>query len=409
MTQHLDSRLEVRGLPGSAQAFSLRDYLSRSGVKYRWIRADSSAPDLDELPSVRLPDGTLILRATVSDLARALGWMRTPKLREYDLSIFGGGPAGLSAAVYAASEGLRVVVVERDAIGGQAGSSSLIENYLGFPAGIPGAQLAERAKQQAVDFGAELLIMREGMNGRFENGLMYANLADGTTMVSRSNLCATGVRWRRLGLQNEAELVGRDLFYGAGLSEAADCAGATVMVVGGGNAAGQAAMNLAAYAATVMMVVRGPSLAATLSSYLAARIRAQRNITVMLDSRVVDVQTGDQSSAVTLEDTSTRRRRQHPSDKIFVCIGGEPETEWAAENGIVRDELGYLVTGPDLPAEALRRTWKLNREPYYLETNIPGSFAAGDVRHKSVKRVASAVGEGAMVVAFVHRFLAEDI
>jgi thioredoxin reductase (NADPH) len=221
---HNPAVVRVLGLPGSPEAFAIRDFLTRSGVSYAW--EDVTFTDLSVsalLPIVEFPDGRRVTNAIVSAVAGALGWLSQPRLREYDLSIYGAGPAGLSAAVYAASEGLRVVVLERDAVGGQAGSSSLIENYLGFPQGIAGAQLAERARQQALDFGAEILIMREGIKGNFRDGLMYATLADGSTMVARSNVCATGVRWRRLGLVHEEELIGRGVYYGAGTSEAGNC------------------------------------------------------------------------------------------------------------------------------------------------------------------------------------------
>lgn len=400
--------LRVLGQRESPEAFAIRDFLTRSGISYAWEDvAFTELADSALLPLVEFPDGRRVENATVATVAGALGWLSTPKLHEYDLSIYGAGPAGLSAAVYAASEGLRVVVLERDAVGGQAGSSSLIENYLGFPQGIAGAQLAERARQQALDFGAEILIMREGIKGNFRNGLMYATLADGSTMVSRSNVCATGVRWRRLGLKHEEQLIGRGVYYGAGTSEAGNCVDTEVVVVGGGNSAGQAVMNLAAYAARVVMVVRGDSLAATLSTYLSERIAAQPNVEVRLNTRVSDLLTREGSLAgVTLTDTAGSRE-EHEASRLFICIGGEPETEWAAGTPIVRDQLGYLVTGPDLQASDLEDGWPLQRSPFYLETSVPGSFAAGDVRHNSIKRVASAVGEGAMAVTFAHRFLAE--
>lgn len=405
---HDSAALRVLGLKESPEAFAVRDFLTRSGITYAWedVTPTHALSSLG-LPLVEFPDGRRLTNATVATVAGALGWLAAPKLREYDLSIYGAGPAGLSAAVYAASEGLRVVVLERDAIGGQAGSSSLIENYLGFPQGIAGAQLAERARRQALDFGAEILIMREGIKGNFRNGLMYATLADGSTMVSRSNICATGVRWRRLGLAHEEELIGRGVYYGAGSSEGANCVDSEVVVVGGGNSAGQAVMNMATYATRVVMVVRGESLAATLSSYLMERIAAQPNVEVRLNTRVTDLQADDGSlTGVTLEDASGAQEK-HTASRLFICIGGEPETEWAAGTPIIRDQLGYLVTGPDLQSEDLDGIWPRERPPFYLETSVPGSFAAGDVRHNSIKRVASAVGEGAMAVAFAHRFLAE--
>jgi thioredoxin reductase (NADPH) len=327
-------------------------------------------------------------------------------LREYDLSIYGAGPAGLSAAVYAASEGLRVIVLEKETIGGQAGYSSLIENYLGFPGGIRGVDLAEKARQQAVAFGAEILLLRGGIRGHFEGDQMIADLNDRSTMTSRSNICATGVEWRRLNLDREQELLGQGVYYGAAMSEAADCEGEEVIVVGGGNSAGQAVMHLSTYARKVTMLVRGSNLAATLSTYLETRIRKQSNVDVVFLGKVsalhgsasleaIEVTSADESVSVL------------PTTRLFICIGGRPDTEWASQTPIERDPLGYLVTGPDLDKEALASHWPLDREPFYLETSVPGSFAAGDVRQNSIKRVASAVGEGAMAVTFAHRFLAE--
>nr|WP_228509042.1 FAD-dependent oxidoreductase [Herbiconiux sp. VKM Ac-1786] len=343
---------------------------------------------------------------SLAEIATRLGWVEAPKLAEYDLSIYGAGPAGLSAAVYAASEGLRVVVVEREAVGGQAGCSSLIENYLGFPHGIAGADLAERARQQAVEFGAELLMMRAGVQGEFHDGRIHARLADGSTLVARSNICATGVEWRRLGLDREDELLGLGLYYGAGTSEAPECAGEQVFVVGGGNSAGQAVMNLAAHAARVTMLVRGADLSDTLSSYLAMRVMAQPNVDIRLNTRITALHGDDGLTGLTLEDSLTGERQDVAASRVFVCIGGSPDTDWAEATPIVRDRLGYLVTGPDLTAGDLA-AWPLERHPFFLETSVPGSFAAGDVRQNSVKRVASAVGEGAMAVTFAHRYLGE--
>nr|WP_254071537.1 MULTISPECIES: FAD-dependent oxidoreductase [unclassified Rathayibacter] len=359
------------------------------------------------MPLVVFPDGTRAFDPTIAEVAARLGWVAAPRYEEYDLSIYGAGPAGLSAAVYAASEGLRVVVLERSAIGGQAGSSSLIENYLGFPHGIAGADLAERARQQAVAFGAELLRMREGIRARFADDRIHALLADGTTVVARANICATGIQWRRLGLEREDELLGVGVYYGAGTSEAPLCEGQDVVVVGGGNSAGQAVMNLAARARQVTMLVRGPALSDTLSSYLADRVLRQPNVTVLLDSRVAALHGGDSLEAIEVESSATGVRGPLATSHLFVCIGGEPDTSWAAGTAIVRDSGDYLVTGPDLAGEHAALDWPLQRAPFHLETSVPGSFAAGDVRRGSVKRVASAVGEGAMAVTFAHRHLQE--
>ncbi|WP_338890827.1 NAD(P)/FAD-dependent oxidoreductase [Rhodococcus sovatensis] len=257
------------------------------------------------LPIVELPDGTRLHSPSVADIANRLGWVKQPKLREYDVCVYGAGPAGLSAAVYAASEGLSVVVLEREAIGGQAGYSSLIENYLGFPGGISGRELAERARQQAVAFGAELLLMRDGLQAQFTGNRIRTTLNDGTTLVARSNICATGVEWRRLGLAREDEFIGRGLFYGAGTSEAPTCEDLEVFVVGGGNSAGQAVMNLSAYAKHVTMLVRGPSLSATLSAYLERRVTQQPNVTIRTCSRVTALDGTDSLTSIRIDDART--------------------------------------------------------------------------------------------------------
>jgi thioredoxin reductase (NADPH) len=408
--------VRLYGQRWSRDAYAIRDFLTRSVVHFTWTNIEDDAGCVAALgrplaeaglPIVDLPDGTRLVDPSIAEIAARLGWVARPKLTEYDLSIYGAGPAGLSAAVYAASEGLSVVLVEREAVGGQAGYSSLIENYLGFPTGIAGADLAERARQQAVKFGAELLLMRGGIAGVFEDQRIHARLDDGTTMIAKANICATGVEWRRLGLEREDALLGVGVYYGAGTSEAPDCTGDTVFVVGGGNSAGQAVMNLASYAEHVTMLVRGPDLAATLSDYLEQRVRRAPNVDIMLDTRVSRLDGDAALSGLQLQNTRTGELLEVAADRLFVCIGGEPDTGWAAETAIVRDELGYMVTGPDLPTHVMRDAWPLERPPFFLETSVPGSFAAGDVRHGSVKRVASAVGEGAMAVTFAHRYLAE--
>nr|WP_064570294.1 FAD-dependent oxidoreductase [Gordonia sp. LAM0048] len=412
---HSIDLVRVYGRSQCRRAFEIRDFLSRSVVHYSWTAVDTDLACTDlfglslaqaDLPIVDLPDGTRLYSPSVAEIARRLGWVNAPKLAEYDLTIYGAGPAGLSAAVYAASEGLSVAVLEREAVGGQAGYSSLIENYLGFPGGISGGELAERARQQAVTFGAELLQMRDGLQARFIDGRVHTTLSDGTTIVSCATVCATGVEWRRLGLEYEDTYIGRGLFYGAGTSEAPTCDELDVYVVGGGNSAGQAAMNLSAYARRVTMLVRGTSLASTLSTYLAERVVEQPNIAIRTNTRVVGLDGDNGLAAIHLEDTRTGEKETATTERLFVCIGGDPATEWAEGTKTVRDSHGFLVTGPDLDTTSPSTPWPLQRDPFYLETSIPGSFAAGDVRRNSVKRVASAVGEGAMAVTFVHRYLA---
>ncbi|MBY6410687.1 FAD-dependent oxidoreductase [Rhodococcus sp. BP-252] len=411
---HPTEVVQVYGRSQCRRAFEIRDFLSRSVVHFSWTAVDTDfdctrligLPLTDAgLPIVDLPGGTRLRSPSVTEIANRLGWVKQPKLREYDVSIYGAGPAGLSAAVYAASEGLSVVVLERDAIGGQAGYSSLIEHYLGFPGGISGRELAERARQQAVSFGAELLLMRDGWRAQFEDNRVRTILNDGTTLVARSNICATGVEWRRLGLAREDEFIGRGLFYGAGTSEAPNCEDLEVFVVGGGNSASQAAMNLSAYAKHVTMLVRGTNLSATLSAYLEQRVTQQPNVTIRTCSRVTELDGTGSLTSIRIEDSRTGVAESVDTARLFVCIGGEPDTEWAAQTPVVRDHHGFLVTGSDLEESPRRSTWPLERTPFHLETAVPGSFAAGDVRRNSVRQVASAVGEGAMAVTFVHHYL----
>jgi thioredoxin reductase (NADPH) len=410
--------VKILGRPGSAVAYAIRDFLHRSDVPFEWVqlttdeeaRSQAGVEHLQDsrLPVCVFPDGTRIECPTIRQITEKLGWFRTPSRSEYDLAIYGAGPAGLSAAVYGASEGLKTVLIERSAVGGQAGTSSKIENYLGFPDGISGAELAERAREQACRFGAEILLAREGVRGEFSAGRGTGYLADGTKIVARAAICATGVAYRRLGLPNEEQYFGAGLYYGAGASEAKLVKDGHVIVVGGGNSAGQAALHFAPLAKRVSLVIRGESLKSTLSQYLVDRVFASPNVEVLTRTDVTKLGGETYLEEVTLRHRDTGEERIIKAPWLFACIGGEPHTQWAEQVGIVRDEAGYLVTGPDLIRAGQRpANWPLDRDPYYLETSIPGMFAAGDVRHGSVKRCASAVGEGAMAVAFVHRYLAQ--
>lgn len=412
------SHVRLFGNRDSAEAWEIRDFLKRSVVAFDWIELSGDADCQRELgladlknvrlPVVELPGGERLYGPSLRDVATRLGFVVKPKLREYDVSIYGAGPAGLSAAVYAASEGLRTVLIERGAVGGQAGTTSLIENYMGFPEGINGADLAERARQQAVKFGVELIMMQEGIKSAFRDNRIWTDLADGGKMVARANICATGVEWRRLNLANEDRLLGRGLYYGAGGSEAPLCGGEDVFVVGGGNSAGQAVMHLAAHARTVTMLVRDKALAASMSQYLSERILSEPNVEVRYDVEITGLDGTQALERIQIASRSTKAAEWTPTPRLFVAIGGVPNTEWAADTAIVRDPGGYLVTGPDLLVDGrLPDAWPLERAPYYLETAVPGSFAAGDVRHRSIKRVATAAGEGAMAIAFVHRYLEE--
>lgn len=409
-------KVRLYGQPNSAAAYEIRDFLNRTVVEFDWIELTGDAdcdrelklPSLNDirLPVVELPDGIQLFAPTIREIAQHLGWVAQPKFKEYDLSIYGAGPAGLSAAVYAASEGLRTVLIERHAVGGQAGTSSLIENYMGFPDGISRADLAERARQQAVKFGIELLLLREGVKSEFRDNRIYTDLADGSKMIARANICATGIEYRRLNLPNEDQFLKVGLFYGAGASEAPLCGGEHVFIVGGGNSAGQAAMYLSRYAEKVTLLIRGDTLAATLSQYLIKRIADQSNIEVIFQAQVTGLAGDTSLHQIEVTHCVDQSVQKIDTRRLFVCIGGAPNTEWAKDTDIIRDQAGYLVTGSDLLKEGrLPECWTIERDPFFLETSVPGSFAAGDVRHNSVKRVASSVGEGAMAVTFVHRYL----
>jgi thioredoxin reductase (NADPH) len=413
--------VKVYGTLGAPAGYMIRDFLHRCDIPFEWIEltSDEDARKLagvqslndTRLPVCIFPDGTRMDCPTIRQIVEKLGWFANPSRSEYDLAIYGAGPAGLSASVYAAADGLRTILVERWALGGQAGSSSRIENYLGFPEGISGAELAERAREQAHKFGVEILLARQGVRAELDpaKGIGVGYLEDGTRVVAHASLCATGVEYRRLGLPNEDRFLGAGVYYGAGASEASLTKGQDVYVVGGGNSAGQAVMHFSQFARHITMVVRADSLKCTLSQYLIDRIHATPNVEVRTHAEVVALHGDQLLEEVTLTDRQTNRKWNARTHWLFVCIGGKPQTDWARDVGIMRDEAGYLLTGPDLLRDRERpANWKLDRDPYYLETNVPGVFAAGDVRSGSIKRCASAVGEGSMAVAFVHRYLSDS-
>ena len=406
--------LRVVGHRWSERSHDVKTFLARNHVPYRWFdlaRDDDAhrlqelaSADDDDLPLVLIPEGETLRAPTNLELANALGLRTTAQQPLYDLCIVGGGPAGLAAAVYGASEGLQTIVVEREAPGGQAGQSAAIENYLGFPKGLTGAELTHRAVAQARRFGAEMVLARDVVGFESRGPVRAVKLATGGDLEARALLVATGVSYRRLAAPGVGDFTGRGLYYGATASEAIQCQGDDVYVVGAANSAGQAALNLARYAKRVVLVARGPRLEASMSLYLVSRILAAPNIEVRARTEVAGARGDGHLETLTLLDRDSGRTDEVATSWLFVFIGASPHTEWLGED-VLRDEHGFVVTGHDLLASSQRR-WPLTRAPFALETSVPGVFAAGDVRSDSMKRVASAVGEGAMSVYLVHRYLA---
>jgi thioredoxin reductase (NADPH) len=398
----------------SAPSFAARDFLARNAVPYRWFASDEpegcrllQAANLgaERLPVVITPDGTTLVAPSTTELANAVGLSTTPATDFYDLVVVGGGPAGLGAAVYGASEGLRTLLVERQATGGQAGQSSRIENYLGFPDGVSGAQLTDRARRQAVKFGAEILTTRDVTGLEARGPSRVVSFGDGTEVATHAVIVATGVAYRDLDAPGIGELSGRGVYYGSAATEAADCADRDVFIVGGANSAGQAATFFSRYAKSVTLVVRGDSLERGMSHYLIEQLHALGNVSVRLCT-VVDQAHGDgHLEGLTLRHLPSGTTERVPTNHMFVFIGARPRTDWLA--GVLdRDERGFLLTGPDLLVDGRRpHGWSADRDPWPLEASVPGVFVAGDVRADSVKRVASAVGEGAMAVTLAHRYL----
>jgi thioredoxin reductase (NADPH) len=404
------------GTRASRGAYAIRDFLTRNGYPFEWVDAERpdavaavlGAPDLEPsaLPLCILPDGSRLAAATVEQIAAGLGMIAAPSLAEYDLVIVGAGPAGLAAAVNAASEGLRTVVLEAVAPGGQAGTTSMIQNLLGFPDGISGSELATRAVVQARRFGAELLLARPLADVSADGPGYVARLSDGTLVRGGSLLFASGVDWRRLDVPGIDDLLGAGVYYGAGPSEALACTGSQVVVVGGGNSAGQAVVRFSRYAQQVTLLVRGRDLGASMSQYLIDHLSAIPNVEVRVRTQVAGLEADDRLRGIIVRSGDGSEPVQMPADALFICIGGNPRTDGAAGIGLATNAAGYLVTGPDGTGDQ-DGSWPLPREPLPLETNRPGVFAAGDVRCGSVKRCAAAIGEGSMAVALVHRRLAE--
>ncbi len=412
--------VRVLGTRYSPQSYAIRDFLARHQVPYEWLDAEAAerVPEVRrlvdsfgqgelKLPMVLFPDGERFERAEPQQITKKLGLRTSAELKFYDVAIIGGGPAGLAAGVYGASEGLKTIMVEREAPGGQAGLSARIENYLGFPAGVSGSQFARSAVSQARRFEVEIISPQSAEAIRIEGPYRYLKLSDDTEISCHALILAMGVQWRKLGIPGEDRLQGAGVYYGAGSGEAISCRQEDVYLVGGANSAGQAAMNFSKFARRVIMLVRGPSLAATMSQYLIDQISRTENIQVECNTRITAVHGEERLDSIRIACGQTGEERDVPATALFIFIGAEPKTAWL-DGVIQRDPKGFIITGPDLMKDGKPpKGWPLDRDPGLLETNIPGVFAVGDVRHGSVKRVASGVGEGSVAIQFVHQYLSK--
>ena len=406
--------IRVVGDRWSPDSHRIKDFLARNQVPYRWldIERETDAEKLLSyaqvqapcLPLVVFPDGNHLIKPDNVQIAEKVGLQTQAAKPFYDLVIVGGGPSGLAAAVYGASEGLRTVMIEREAPGGQAGTSSRIENYLGFPVGLSGSDLARRAVTQAKRFGVEILTPQAVSNIRIEADYRIVTLENGDELNCHAVILGLGVSWRRLTVPGIDKFTGAGVYYGAAQTEALSCEGEDVYVVGGANSAGQAAMYFSRFARKVVMLVRGESLTKSMSQYLIDQIAATDNIEVQVHSSIKEVQGETNLESLVIHNAQTGETSTVPAKSLFIFIGAVPRTDWLAET-LQRDERGFIVTGPDLNRETSALAWSLTREPFLLETSVSGIFAVGDVRHGSVKRVASGVGEGSICVQFVHRYL----
>jgi thioredoxin reductase (NADPH) len=414
--------IRVLGNRWSPESHSIKDFLARNHVPYQWLDIETAATNtevlalvelLDEderqaLPLVIFSNGVRLRRPSLTEIAENVGLRTRAAEAFYDLAIVGGGPAGLAAAVYGASEGLRTVMVEREAPGGQAGMSSRIENYLGFPSGLSGGDLARRAVVQAKRFGVEIL-SAEATAVRLDGPYRLLQLADGEELSCHALLVATGVQWRKLNAPGVERLTGAGIYYGAAMTEALNCKDEDVFVIGGANSAGQAAMYFSKYARRVVMLVRGSSLSASMSQYLIDQLKQTPNVQIEYNTTIVEAHGGDHLEAVSIHCATTNETNQVPANALFIMIGAAPNTSWLADV-VERDELGFILSGSDLMRDGKRpKGWQLDRDPGLLETSVPGIFVVGDVRHGSVKRVASGVGEGSVAVSFVHQYLSKVI
>lgn len=416
MSNSLPARVRVVGLQWAPAAHEVKDFLARSRVAYTWMDLDSSAEGrrlLEEsglgpadLPLVIFPDGTRLARPSDADIAEKIGLSTEADHPFYDLVIVGGGPAGLAAAVYGASEGLRTLVIEREAPGGQAGQSARIENYLGFPDGLSGGDLAQRSVAQAKRFGCEIIAARAVKGLRTDGPYRAVTLDDGDEVFCHTVLLATGVEWRTLDAPGCRSLIGAGVYYGAASAEAESFAGKDVYLIGGGNSAGQAAVHLSRYARSVHMLALEENLAERMSKYLLDRIEDTDNIHVRPGCTVSDAGGEGKLESLTIQDVKSKECETVPANALFVFIGAVPETDWL-DGTVQRDEGGFILSGDLRTDESEPLCWPLERKPYLLETSLPGVFVAGDARSGSVKRVGSAVGEGSMAIQFIHAYVAE--
>ena len=407
--------VRVIGHRWSPQSNEIRDFLGRNFVPHQWLNVEgdeaatklleSAGADAASLPVVVFSDGSFLKNPPISDVAHKLGLRTKAEFPFYDLVVVGAGPAGLAATVYGAADGLHTLLIEREAPGGQAGRSSRIENYLGFPTGLSGTDLARRAVAQARRFGAEILAPQEVRSVRVEGPSRVLTLADGSEVGCRALVIATGIAFRKLDVPGLERLNGAGVYYYAPMSEAFSYRDGNIYIVGGANSAGQAAMYFSKFARQVTMVVRGEALSDTMSLYLEKQIAATKNIDVKLNTKVLAVEGTARCETITMQNTKTHTTETVPADALLIYAGAIPHTDWIAGT-IERDAQGYLISGQHLMLEGKRPTgWTTDRDPFYLETSVPGIFVVGDVRHRSAKGVTSGVGEGAMAVKLVHQYL----
>jgi thioredoxin reductase (NADPH) len=406
----------VIGTRWAPDTHHLKDFLAKSQVPYRWLEPDAVADNprvqaalqgrpRADMPMMIFPDGSVLERPELPQVAEKLGLVTTPTLKFHDVVVIGGGPAGLACALYCSTEGLKTVLAEREAPGGQAGLSSRIENYLGFPSGLSGADLARRGAAQVRRFGTEVLAPAEAVSLRVDGEYRVVKLSNGQELAAHSVVIATGVQWRRLEVEGMDRLTGAGVYYGAAITESSSCKDEDVYIVGGANSAGQAAMHFSEIARSVTMIVRGASLSKSMSHYLSTRIETIPNIKVIPNAEVVAVRGAERLEEITIQHYDTGKTESRPAGALFIFIGAEPHTEWL-EGVVARDAKGFLVTGQNLLNNGKRpEGWTTDRNPYLLETSVPGVFAVGDVRDGAVRRVANSVGEGSIVLYFIRQYM----